>query len=68
MTQKDRKPSFVSGLWNRIKLAFGNEYEPAAPDPRIAYRIRFLERCWVEDCLIEETRKQLERQWTEVSN
>ena len=68
MTQKDRKVSLLKAIWNRLKYALGNEPNEIADNSRLAYRVAFLERCFIEDCLVEKTRKQLERQWQEVSN
>lgn len=68
MAQKDCKRSLLSAIWHRLKLALGNESDQAAAKSRMAYKIQFLERCWIEDCLVEKYRKQLERQWSEFSN
>lgn len=68
MAQKDRKVSFLTAIWNRVKYALGNEQDEAADSAKLAYWISFLERCFIQDCLVEKTRKQLERQWQEISN
>lgn len=68
MAKNKENSSFLTAIWHRIKRALSNDYEQAHPSPRLTYQMNFLERCWVEDCLVEKQRKQLEHQWQEVSN
>ena len=70
MAQKDRKISLLVSIWNRLKNAFKVKFMTVSPspyDPTQSYRVRYLERCWAEDCEVEKMRNQLERQWQEVS-
>ncbi len=71
MAQSDRKIPLLATLWNRLKdslKAWFLEASPSEGQAKPSYKVLYLERCWTEDCLIEKTRKQLERQWQEVSN
>ncbi|MGB3296565.1 MAG: hypothetical protein WBB01_26565 [Phormidesmis sp.] len=69
MAPQDRKPTFFSVIWNRLKYALSahpDELPPALP-AKPPYRVRYLERCLSKDCLVEENRKRLERSWQAAS-
>ena len=68
MTPQDRKPTFLTVFWNRLKYALSAHADDPPPLPaKSPYRVRYLERCLLKDCLVEENRKRLERSWQESS-
>lgn len=66
MAYTNRNRSFLSIFWNRLKRSLVQERCPKTLTLRTTRKVQFLERCLVEDCLVEKVRKQLEQQWLEI--
>jgi len=70
-TQKTSKASFLSVVWNRLKYLFTIEDRSDTATlvkSKLYCRVRYLERCLLKDCPVEENRKRLERTWKELSS
>jgi len=71
MAEQNKDIPLLSVLWQRFKAFFVEDADTTnllCVDRKLMYRVRYLERCFHEDCLVEKARKQLERQWQEVSH
>ena len=68
MAQRNQNRSFLSIFWDRLKRSLLQERCPTTTAGGTTWQVRFLERCLVEDCLVEKDRKRLERQWSEISH
>ncbi|MGB3768581.1 MAG: hypothetical protein WA947_18650 [Phormidesmis sp.] len=68
MAQKNQTRSILSIIWNRLKRSLVQEHRSKTLALRAACQDQPLERCLAEGFLVEKARKQLERQWSEITH